>query len=150
MATLKLTDELCDNICNEIKAGVPIAHASVAHGISKSTFYSWYNKGKESTRKSKFKTFYEKVEEAKSIAITLRARRIYKAGEGNWQADAWWLERVDPENFGRKDHHTVQSESVNTNINFNMKSDDEVLKEHADTFERFIQRRMHKTDEDTN
>ena len=31
-----------------------------------------------------------------------------------------------------------------------MKSDDEVLKEHADTFERFIQRRMHKTDEDTN
>lgn len=150
MAILKLTDELCDNICNEIKAGVPIAHASVAHGISKSTFYSWYKKGKESTRKSKFRTFYEKVEEAKSIAITLRARRIYKAGESNWQADAWWLERVDPENFGRKDHHTVQSESVNTNINFNMKSDDEVLKEHADTFERFIQRRMCKTDEDTN
>ena len=144
----KLTDQLCDEICNDIKEGVPIIHASIANGISQSTFYDWHNKGKNATRKNKYRDFYEKVEEAKSVAIKLRARRIYKAGQANWQADAWWLERVDPENFGRKDHHKIESE--NTNINFNMKSDDEVLKEHADTFERFIQRRMHKTDEDTN
>ena len=149
MATLKLTDELCDNICKDIKEGVPIVHASVANGISTSTFYSWYDKGKEAKR-GKYNKFYEQVNEARSAAVTLRAKRVYKAGETSWQADAWWLERVDPENFGRKDHHTVQSESVNTNINFNMKSDDEVLKEHADGFERCIQRRMHKTDEDTN
>lgn len=144
----KLTDQLCDEICKDIKAGVPIIHASIANGISQSTFYDWYNKGKNATRKNKYRDFYEKVEEAKSVAIKLRARRIYKAGQANWQADAWWLERVDPENFGRKDHHKIESE--NTNINFNMKSDDEVLKEHADTFERFIQRRMCKTDADTN
>ena len=143
----KLTDQLCDEICKDIKEGVPIIHAAIAHGISQSTFYNWYNKGKDA-KSGKFKQFYEKVEEAKSVAITLRARRIYKAGQANWQADAWWLERVDPENFGRKDHHKIESE--NTNINVNMKSDDEVLKEHADTFERFIQRRMCKTDEDTN
>lgn len=147
MAKLKLTDQLCDDICNDIKEGVPIAHAAIAHGITRFTFYNWYNKGKDA-KSGKFKKFYDKVEEAKSVAITLRARRIYKAGQANWQADAWWLERVDPENFGRKDHHKIESE--NTNINFNMKSDDEVLKEHADTFERFVQRRMHKTDENTN
>lgn len=150
MAKLKLTDELCEEICNDIKAGVPIVHSARAHGITDATFYNWYNKGKEATRKNKFRDFYDNVEEAKSVAITLRARRIYKAGQANWQADAWWLERVDPENFGRKDYHTVQSENINTNINFDIKSDDEVLKEHADTFERFIQRRMCKTDEDTN
>ena len=149
MAKLKLTNRLCDEICNDIKAGVPIKHAAISHGITEVTFYNWYNKGKKA-KKGKFRDFYDDVEEAKSIAITLRARRIYKAGESNWQADAWWLERVDPENFGRKDRHTVQSENINTNINFKMKSDDEVLKEHADTFERFIQRRMHKTDDDTN
>ena len=106
MAKLKLTDQLCDDICNDIKAGVPIDHAAIAHGITRATFYNWYNKG-EDAKSGKFKKFYDKVEEAKSVAITLRARRIYKAGETNWQADAWWLERVDPENFGRKDHHQV-------------------------------------------
>ena len=147
MATLKLTDELCDNICKDIKEGVPIVHASVANGISTSTFYSWYDKGKEA-KSGKYKKFYDEINEARSVAVTLRAKRVYKAGETSWQADAWWLERVDPENFGRKDHHKIESE--NTNINFNMKSDDEVLKEHADTFERFVQRRMCKTDADTN
>ena len=146
MAKLKLTNKLCDEICNDIIAGVPIKHAAISHGITEVTFYNWYNKGKKA-KKGKFRDFYDDVEEAKSIAITLRARRIYKAGESNWQADAWWLERVDPENFGRKDHHKIESE--NTNINFNMKSDDEVLKEHEDTFERFITRRMQNTNENS-
>lgn len=148
MAKIKLTNKLCDEICNDIKAGVPIKHAAISHGITEVTFYNWYNKGKKA-KKGKFRDFYNYVEEAKSIAITLRARRIYKAGQASWQADAWWLERVDPENFGRKDHHTVNSENTNKNINFNLKSDDEVLKEHADTFERFITRRMQNTNEDS-
>ena len=106
MAKLKLTDQLCDEICNDIKAGVPIKHASISHGISESTFYNWFDKGREA-KSGKFRKFYDKIQEAKSVAITLRARRIYKAGETNWQADAWWLERVDPTNFGRKDRHEV-------------------------------------------
>lgn len=106
MAKLKLTDQLCDKICNDIKAGVPIKHASISHGISESTFYNWFDKGRDA-KSGKFKKFYDKIQEAKSVAITLRARRIYKAGKDNWQADAWWLERVDPTNFGRKDRHEV-------------------------------------------
>lgn len=113
MAKLKLTDQLCDEICNDIKAGVPIKHASIAHGISESTFYNWFDKGKEA-KSGKFRKFYDKIQEAKSVAITLRARRIYKAGETSWQADAWWLERVDPDNFGRKDTHQVD---MNANVN---------------------------------
>ena len=109
MAKTKLTDQLCDEICNDIKDGVPIKHAAIAHGITDATFYNWYNQGKEAKSGAKRK-FYDKVEEAKSVAITLRARRIYKAGETSWQADAWWLERVDPTNFGRKDTHTIQAD----------------------------------------
>lgn len=106
MVNLKLTDKLCDEICNDIKAGVPIKHAVISHGISETTYYRWYDKGKEA-KSGKFKNFYDKIQEAKSVAVTLRARRVYKAGETSWQADAWWLERVDPENFGRKDTHKV-------------------------------------------
>lgn len=142
-AKLKLNKNLEKQICNDIKAGVPITHAAVMNGIDASTFYAWYNKGKVA-KSGKFRDFYLNVEEAKSVAIGLRVRRIYKAGEVDWKSDAWWLERVDPENFGRKDHHKIESE--NTNINFNMKSDDEVLKEHADTLTRFIERRIKPED----
>ena len=132
MAKLKLTDQLCDDICNDIKAGVPIRHAAIAHGITEPTFYNWYNKGAEA-KKGKFRQFYDKVQEAKSVAITLRARRIYKAGESNWQADAWWLERVDPDNFGRKDNL-----NLNADVSANIKQqtthglDETVIKELSD------------------
>ena len=117
MAKTKLTDKLCDEICNDIKAGVPIKHAAISHGITEVTFYNWYNQGKTAKSGAK-KQFYDKVEEAKSVAITLRARRIYKAGETSWQADAWWLERVDPDNFARKDHIDINSKSEITHNGF--------------------------------
>ena len=145
MANLKLTDELCDNICKDIKEGVPIVHASVANGISTSTFYSWYDKGKEA-KSGKYKKFYDEINEARSVAVTLRAKRVYKAGETSWQADAWWLERVDPENFGRKDKMEVKSDNTNTNVNMEVKPTDKVLEENADTITRFIERRIKPED----
>ena len=64
MAKLKLTDQLCDEICNDIKAGVPIKHASISHGISESTFYNWFDKGRDA-KSGKFKKFYDKIQEQK-------------------------------------------------------------------------------------
>ena len=106
----KLTEQLSAEICNDIKAGVPFKHAAISHGVTEQTFYNWYKKGKEAQRKTKFRDFYEAVEEAKSIAITLRARRVYEAGKTSWQADAWWLERMDPENFGAKEKYEAKIE----------------------------------------
>lgn len=137
MVKSKLTDPLCDEICNDIKAGVPIEHAAISHGISKKTFYNWYNKG-EKARSGKFRKFYDKVTEAKSVAVTLRARRVYKAGETSWQADAWWLERVDPENFGRKDTHKVD---MKTEQKVQVKGEittKQVLEDNEDTIREFI------------
>lgn len=137
MAKSKLTDKLCDEICNDIKAGVPIEHAAISHGIARKTFYNWYNKG-EKARSGKFRKFYDKVTEAKSVAVTLRARRVYKAGETSWQADAWWLERVDPENFGRKDTHKVD---MKTEQKVQVKGEittKQVLEDNEDTIREFI------------
>ena len=93
MAKLKLNPELTKNICKNIKNGIPFKYACKICGISKSTFYNWHNKGKKAND-GLFKEFYDEVEEAKAVAIALRLKRIYKAGEKNWKADAWWLERV--------------------------------------------------------
>lgn len=46
------------------------------------------------------------------------------------------------------DKQKVESENINTNLNLPVKSTEEVVNEHADTFERFIERRLHISDED--
>ena len=97
------------NICNFIAHGIPLGHAANVAGISSTTFYDWYRKG-EKAKSGRYHDFYLAVEKAKSQAVALRLDNIRKAGEdGNWQADAWWLERVDPENFSRKDNLNVNA-----------------------------------------
>ena len=142
---VKFSEELCKNICDDTKKGVPVKHASISHGIDESTFYVWYNKGKKA-KSGKYKKFYEQVNEARSAAVTLRAKRVYKAGETSWQADAWWLERMVPESFARKDKMEVKSDNTNTNVNMEVKSTHKVLEENADTLIRFIERRIKPED----
>ena len=88
-------------------------------------------------QKSQEEMVKEAVEEAKSVAITLRARRIYKAGEENWQADAWWLERVDPDNFGRREFHKHEAkvETMNVEPTDTLEMIREVDEELADLYE---------------
>ena len=117
---VKLNPQIQDAICNEIKRGTPITSACLIAGISKDTYYRWYRKG-EKAKTGRFKEFYNKIEEAKAYAIALRVENIRKAGQnGSWQADAWWLERMDPENFSRKDNVNVKSENINHNLNINL------------------------------
>lgn len=128
MVKLKLNDKLTSEICNDIKAGVPMKHAAIAHGISETTFYRWYNDGKNA-KKGKKRDFYLEVEKAKSTAITLRARRIYKAGVKSWQSDAWWLERVAPEHFGRQDKLSLEGELKHKHKNIKNLFDESMIDE---------------------
>ena len=128
---VKLNPQIQDAICNEIKRGTPITSACLIAGISKDTYYRWYRKG-EKAKTGRFKEFYNKIEEAKAYAIALRVENIRKAGRnGSWQADAWWLERMDPENFSRKDNVNVKSENINHNLNINLNRlfDDELVED---------------------
>ena len=143
---MKLNSQIQEAICNEIKRGTPITSACLIAGISKDTYYRWYRKG-EKAKTGRFKEFYNKIEEAKAYAIALRVENIRKAGRnGSWQADAWWLERMVPESFGRKDKMEVKSDNTNTNVNMEVKSTDKVLEENADTITRFIERRIKPED----
>jgi len=87
----KYTPQLAESIATLVGNGVPITHAAQAHGIGKVTFYDWL-KGKH--------TFRTLVEAKRSEAIAERVERIRQAGKkGLWTADAWWLERQEPELF---------------------------------------------------
>lgn len=107
----KLTPEITQKICNLIREGNYPESAAVSVGIAKSTYYLWQKKGKEAKRKSKYSEFIEDIKEAIAFSETYHVQRIRKAGDdGNWFANAWWLERRFPDRWGRNDKLDLKAE----------------------------------------
>lgn len=114
---VELTEELIETICTEIKRGVPYKYASRIAGTTDTTVYGWRKRGEAEPEDSTsiYRKLYDEFERAKALAVAYRVETIRKAGEGgNWTASAWWLERVVPEEFGKK---SVIDASVSANVN---------------------------------
>lgn len=103
----KLIDEgIRSRLLQAIRLGSYIEHACFYAGIDSSTFRKWRQKAEQEIEP--YKSFWKEVQLAESEAIMRRLARIEKtAEEGNWQADAWVLERKYPDKFGRRDRINV-------------------------------------------
>ena len=86
--------------------GVPKAHAAPAAGISEATLHRWMNEDER---------FKSDVRAAESAAVALRVQRIGRAGEKDWRADSWYLERTQRATFG-SDAHKGGGVAVQINI----------------------------------
>ena len=71
--------------------GVPKIHAAAVAGVSDATLHRWINEDDN---------FKRKVRAAESAAVALRVQRIGKAGQKDWRADSWYLERTQKATFG--------------------------------------------------
>lgn len=90
----KYTTKLAKQILAAISAGANIEDACQHAGIHKDTFYEW---------KKAQAGFSDAVRRAEIDGKIRRLSRIDKAGRaGHWQADAWYLERKFPDEYGRK------------------------------------------------
>lgn len=95
-------------IVTAIKKGNSITDAGLLAGLGKDTIHDWLSKGRHNPE-----LYEEFAALAKDIQIAQAERRaahveaIVTVGTsqqpGTWQASAWYLERTDPENWGRKD-----------------------------------------------
>ena len=74
--------------------GATIKDACAYVGIGQSSFYEW-------TRD--YPQFSEAIEKARASAKVACVTQIRQAAKSEWQAAAWFLERSDPSNWGRKD-----------------------------------------------
>ena len=74
-----------------LKDGVPKVHAAAVAGVSEATLHRWINDDE---------SFKSEVRAAESAAVALRVQRIGKAGEKDWRADSWYLERTQRATFG--------------------------------------------------
>lgn len=98
----KLSPERIETITKAIANGNTHDVAASLGGIAESTFYAWMSRGKEA-KKGQYKQFYDKVKKAEAYAEADRVQRIQKAGrDGDWKADAWYLERRYPDKWGRR------------------------------------------------
>lgn len=105
------TPEVAARIVELVSAGVPIEHAVSAAGVSKATFYRWMQLAESGKAGGKVATHYidlrDAVEKARSEAVAHNVAIVEAAAPKNWQAAAWWLERVHPEQFARRDGMAV-------------------------------------------
>ena len=116
MAKLKLNQDLQTKLCNYIEKGIPIIYSCQLVGITRATYYNWYNKG-TSAKSGKFKEFVKAVEKAKAVAISKSVETILTASKKDWKAAAWYLERIAPNEFSKKDNINIKSENKNLNRN---------------------------------
>lgn len=110
----KLTPELTDQICRVIEAGNYIETAARYCGVDKRSLFAWMQRGNEQKAKRRrgiHRDFLHAVEKALAAAEARSVARIVKAGENQWQAEAWRLERKHPKRWGRKNHLTAEVRS---------------------------------------
>jgi hypothetical protein len=96
----KLTPERQAKIVNAIRAGSYVETAAAAAGIDKVTLYRWLKRGGRFPG-TIYADFADAVNEATAQAEMRDVLTISKAaGEGDWRAAAWRLERKYPKRWG--------------------------------------------------
>lgn len=113
---VKISEEIIETICTELKRGVPPKYASQIAGISQGQFNTWKKKGEAEPEDSTslYRLFFEETERANALAIAYRVENIRKSEDaGNWRASSWMLEKLAHEEFGKK---SVVDANVNANI----------------------------------
>lgn len=117
----KLTMELQEEVVKHLRTGNYIETVSALVGISKNTFYDWLKRGAREIQRveqnsrarirkdeQKYVDFSDAVKKAMAHAEVRDVTLIAKAGDKNWQASAWRLERKHPDKWGRKERQTIE------------------------------------------
>lgn len=77
-------------------------------GVARGTVFGYLAKGREAKR-GKYRDFYDAFTRTRGEAAMRRHMRIEKAAMVDWRADAWWLERTFPEEYGKAAEITPDS-----------------------------------------
>ncbi|RJF74936.1 hypothetical protein D3875_02775 [Deinococcus cavernae] len=99
----KLTRELQDKYIRALRAGNFVETCCDYTGINPDTYYEWMKRGEQGGEKNAiYRDFRRAVLEARASAEIESVARIRVSGQqGNWKADAWYLERSHPGRWGR-------------------------------------------------
>lgn len=118
----KYNAEVHAKICESIAKGRSIKDTGILAGLGTDTLDNWLYNGKHQPEKyPHFAKLREDVEVARAERRAQAVDKIVEVGnsgnQGTWQANAWYLERTDPENWGRKDKVEHSGDAPTQQIN---------------------------------
>jgi hypothetical protein len=103
-----MTAEVQAKIIAYVRAGAYIETAALASGITKQTFYEFLRKA-NNQKEGKLREFLDSINKAVAESELISINNIAKAGAaGVWQAEAWRLERKNPDRWGRKERYDIE------------------------------------------
>ena len=101
---VKKSPKLLDEILQTIREGQPITRAARLCGVNPDSVHRWRQEDPD---------FNEAVEEALEFQIAVLTRKVDQAGDTDWKAAAWRLERLRPDEFGSKREVNVTATQSN-------------------------------------
>ena len=106
----KLTPELSSRFCEAISKGHSIGAACAIVGISRQTYYNWYDKGK-TAKSSKYKQFYCDVDNAEDKATHRAEKPIIDAIPHDAREAKWWLIKRRQDLYGERSFNETKVEA---------------------------------------
>lgn len=106
----KLNRDLIDRAEKLLNAGNYTKVVCGYLGITYQTWYMWLNQGEEDRENGKKGLkceFFERVKKAEASAEMRAVTGILQAGEENWTAYAWFLERKHHDRWAKRDKTEV-------------------------------------------
>jgi hypothetical protein len=105
----KFNEDRAEKLLQAVRGGNYLETAARYAGLSYSTLRRWILKADDPDAPPEYVEFKEALEKARADAEVASLAKIQKAaGEGAWQASAWYLERSWPERWGRRDTNRVE------------------------------------------
>lgn len=102
----KFSPETVEPLLRALRGGVFMKAAVAFSGISPDTLYAWLKKGRRATS-GEFHQFVLDVDRAIAESEVRPTLFINQAGQTDWRAAAWALERRHAQRWGRRDRVTV-------------------------------------------
>lgn len=107
---VKMTEKTKATLLDSIAKGNHMKTACMSAKLSYNTFKDWLKKGREGI--SPYKEFLEEIEWAKAAAEDFHVRVLHTAAnDGNIGASQWWLSRMYPDRWGKKDKLDVKKDT---------------------------------------
>jgi hypothetical protein len=104
----KLTPEIAATICGLVAQGNYLKAAAGAVAVDPGTLHRWVSKGAAPDADPLYRDFRDQLQKARAMAEAKMVKVITTAAnQGQWTAAAWWLERTNPEEWGKRDRVEV-------------------------------------------
>jgi hypothetical protein len=97
-----LTPEVQESVCQALRAGAHMEQAATYAGVHRATVYRWLARGEADDAPQRFRDFAAAVREAEAGFEIASLALIARAGDEDWRARAWLVERRHPRRWGRR------------------------------------------------